>query len=103
MKDTLKRTDGKTDHNGHAEGIAHSVSEGLENAKDRVVDGYEKVSDKAHEVWDNVADKNMNDVMYSAQQYVRHHPGTCLLMAAGTGLALGLALQWRRSSRNNGK
>ncbi len=99
MDKTLKSTAHNVDNSDHAEGVAQYVCNGMENARHRIVDGYGKVSKKAHDAWDNVADKNINDVTCSVQTYVRDHPGKCLLLAAGAGLALGLALRCRRGWR----
>jgi ElaB/YqjD/DUF883 family membrane-anchored ribosome-binding protein len=82
--------------NGRAERARKAVREGYETAKEKVVEGYEKVSHKAHEVWDKTADKSLNDVVHAVNDYVRHKPGKCILMAAGAGLVLGMLLRGRR-------
>lgn len=73
-----------------------AVAAGLETAKEKVVEGFEQVSQKAHEVWDKAADTSLNEVGHAVKKYVRHHPGRCLLIAAGAGLAVGLILRARR-------
>jgi len=78
------------------EEVQHNIREGLENAREKVLEGYEKVSDKAHEVWDNAADVTLNDVVKSARKYYKRNPGKCLLIAAGSGLFAGLMLSGRR-------
>ena len=85
--------------NSHPASIKETVVAGLETAKEKVVEGYEKVSHKAHEVWDKASDTSLNEVRVAVKQYVRHHPGRCLLIAAGAGLALGLVLRGRMGHR----
>jgi ElaB/YqjD/DUF883 family membrane-anchored ribosome-binding protein len=96
MEATKESTTPEALDNGRTERAKKAVIEGFETAKGKVAEGYEKVSHKAHEVWDKAADKSLNDVVHSVNEYVKHKPGKSLLMAAGAGLLLGLLLRGRR-------
>lgn len=85
-----------TAENGSPESIKEAIRERLETAKAKASEGYDKLSEKAHEVWDKAADTSLNDVQASVKRYVRHNPGKSLLMAAGAGLIIGLAIRGHR-------
>ena len=81
--------------NAAVDNAKDAVVSGYETAKAKVVEGVEKVAGQAHELWDKAADTSIHDAEASVARYVRKNPGKSLLVAAGTGLLIGILLRGR--------
>jgi ElaB/YqjD/DUF883 family membrane-anchored ribosome-binding protein len=95
MIETQEKKSAEAAVNGAIDSAKEAVVSGYETAKSRVVEGYEKVAGQAHEMWDKAADTSIHDAEASVVRYVRHNPGKSLLVAAGTGLLIGILLRGR--------